>query len=435
MRGLASLHLANVCFIAIGFDEGAMLSKFNVIKLQNFPSLLLLKLSLNWYRHCTRELLQRYRLLLVFLFALALPSVIVFKSILILPFINLLGKNLNFSSTVINLLLLQLAAIVWLSIQQDALKNRSWDKYLLSLPINRFQRLTSDTSLLVLMNSPFWLCLMVSAFTFIDQDHEKSPLTLILLIQMSSISSLLLLTQLCWLRRNYLMVVFSLSLCLVYALFFSKTTDHTMLITLLIISLFLCAFLLQFQVAFKKRPTNTKANYLRLVKKPLIFQLAHLQTKNLLVNQTGRNSLIATFLLASSSVFIIFLQYGKTSSYSQKIMAILFYLNVLIASNLVKIFCIERGSYLPKLSALPIPMCQFMLSDLIPVILLSFIINFIFMAIYFFQTQNYSVVLYFISSIALLFLLYYPQSRYNRYGLLISTIMVALLSTLIFLFK
>ncbi len=135
----------------------------------------LIYMNIRWYMHSVHNLMLKYKIAVVFLILLLMPSITIIEKALVYPVrLYLFSDTTSFESSLLILLGFGVIFILYGAINRNILVNREWDNYLLSLPIYKHQKLINDFFLLTFINALFLMSIICGYFSILHSGSEST---------------------------------------------------------------------------------------------------------------------------------------------------------------------------------------------------------------------------------------------------------------------
>lgn len=382
----------------------------------------LLRYTLQWYSQVMRETLLRYKILVVFLLALLAPKITSLQTIIMAPANELVSQpDSNYGLYISTLLGTQIFSLTWVMLHKSVIANRSWDKYLHSLPISAKKRKLVEFISLAIFDAIIWAPLVCAIF--INAHKSNCVNNLLLLGKSFSVIGLTFLLQFVYLKKKYiyLPLIFCIDTLIVFMPLLTTINLQLILyfssIVSLVASIICCENkMYQNDIRYRTKLFNNS---------PSLFTIL---LQSLFENKSQISMLL--FMAATSLIFAsILASHASSIPNIPVIISILMLVNALAISNIYKRIHMNWNVYRNYTNSLPVKNITLIYSCLLIAMLMFFIFNLPLLSIIIFMA-NATI---FVKScagftIALIYLMttYYPQISGGRYGLFASFLMMCL---------
>lgn len=390
------------------------------------PSLALVRFNLAWHTHVMKDILLRYKILILFIVLMLAPTLTALKSIVLFLTINLVAVHSEYYGYFISLMAYQAFGLLWFLVQQAAFANQPWHGYLLCLPLTKKQISISEILILLIIDIVLWLPLLVaSCFELALNINNESNSSLIIAKTLANII-LILLIQSAYKRKKYILFLWVV-ICDV-VLIYLNNVSHTILqisATILIMITLMLAINWAFDIKLKIKESsifcfNNKKRKITINKSFLPFM--NIQVKNLIASNFAHLILPLLFLLISSLLVFAFVRNYPENKNLYFIISILTLMNGLAVSNLFSRFHIQRIQYQSYFASLPISKIKLFYYDFLVASLVLAVFNLapILMTVIMTAANYKTLLIIFFNPIIFLAFTYFPQIKYKRYGMFIS---------------
>lgn len=398
------------------------LKYFDVNKVN--ASSLLLRFNMKWHAQIMKDTLIRYKILLFFFAAIISPSFSSLINMISGPVKSLIVTHSSVASISLSLLIYQFLGLIWMAIHQLVFSKQPWEKYLISLPITDNQKIYSDIVMLLLSNLLIWFPLGLASAIECVKSYPNF-LAILLLIEKCLLNLLLImLAQLCWIKRKYLLFI---SVILIDSIVIYQTLVHsiflqsiiTLILTLIALIQLSNCYYNQNKMHLKKINTNLgnrsecETNYIK------IMPFVRIQVKNMFVDNYAQSSMTAIVILLTTIFSLLILTYGKDSPILLLILLTLIFINSFTISNLYLKLYVKRKMYSYYLFSLPITRIRFFKDDLFilgSILLFSNAMILIFSIYTGLISQINKISIAILGSIVFLIVSYFPQIKFKHHG-------------------
>lgn len=390
----------------------------------------LLNFNLHWHAHVMKNILLRYKILVLFLLFTLFPSFNAIAGFLSLLTQGLISSNASKINIFFSFICFQCLALAWLSINQQVFFKRPWDNYLSSLPLTTQQKTLSQIALLLLIN--IFIAVPVIIAAIVNIINISSPLQTVLIIEKTLIMIILMvLTQLCFINKIFKPIITILVIDVLIPLQYQLGSGLNQCIFIFLTinaAVFQFSFFLQHTLVLRKDKKIRHNKMDKATVNKLLFPLARIQLNNLLKNLFDLGLLCAP--LSLSFLFSVFI----LSSHPERssllfIFSIIMLVNALAVSGLFSKFSIQRKQFSSYFKTLAISDAYLFISDCLvacPILVFWNCLTFVLMTPSF-STQHLSLFsLYLLSSLLLLLMTYFPQTKFKHYGFLMSLMLAPL---------
>lgn len=300
--------------------------------------LLLLKFRWTWYLKIMKARLIRSKHGIIILIALLAPTVAAVNYVITEPF-NIIIKSSEFNGLLlVNLFLLYVIYVLWMSIQKAGVSPSAANQYIEILPINKRINRLVDLLIVVIANNFMWIPVLL-VFNQISTESNS----LVHFFRLIALISMILFLQINVLKSNfYDLVIFSMT-NLIFIVSFSVFNKN---INMSILTYFFIAGVIWYRI-FNNRSREIffkNINFLSEIPSRLIF----------------KNSLMNFFHFPI--YFSVFFRKYKTTTYIRFLLAILM---VILGTTVTSSLGI---SYAPKIAVLVFILITYTLSGLFPII-------------------------------------------------------------------
>jgi hypothetical protein len=389
----------------------------------------LIRQTLVWHSQIMRNILMRYKILIVFFILVISPTITTLVQLITLPAKILLIPNLAGSKQLFFILLsYQAIGLMWAAIHNNLLFRQAWDKFLLTLPLSHHQIIARQIVVLFAVNSLIWLPFVIFVGCELLKTKEQG-LVILIFLRLVLTFQIILLIQAAWINKKYLILSPILVINMLYCL---QIYLSSLAQTILLIALITSVIVLQLLI----RPCNfgrvTKQDNIRNIFAPVfnfVPAFIKLQWKNLLFENPSQLIIMTTFLIINLIVSFLFIKHTANWFLSNVFMLI----TVLILSNLYEKIRSQRIKLNYYLDSLAFSNFYFFKADSCAIGSIALIANMpiLFFAIHY-EKINYFSQWTILLLLPILFLLttYYFQTQFKRYGFFVSFVLMILFADL-----
>ncbi|SRR5579883_378508 len=377
----------------------------------------MLKFNLKWYGRVMRDILFRYKILLLFVVLLICPTLASLCHLLILPlkslFIYPVTDVISFSAS---LFFYQIFGVIWISIQFISLFKPPWHKYLLTLELTNIQKQLIDISLLLFVDIVMWIPLLLATI---------KSITMLVITKCIVFIALTLLAQISLIKSKYSMwaAILLLDLFIIFTVItFSQLSQFILMIVLIsVIYLLLgrCYENPSRQSLTEKKQSGVFASRINYHQS---FPMLRIQIKNLFA-YSSQLTILFSLMLVISLIAIVLMIFGITNPFLPFLISIAMLINSLSVSNIFNRVHTQWQEYSSYLSALPVS--QFSLFKNILFIATGITILFNILIIFvadFLRGNDFvaKIMIAFFLAIVFLATTYLPQIKFRRLGFFVS---------------
>ncbi|HEX4044632.1 MAG TPA: hypothetical protein VHZ76_03085 [Gammaproteobacteria bacterium] len=353
-------------------------------------TLLLFRLNLTWHAQVMRTLLVRHKIFFILIIALLTPSLASLHQFLIWPAKALVARQASLVEIAKSLLIYQVIGIAWVMLYQSIFHEQPWKKYFLSLNLTQKQTLLNEIVLLFIFDSMLWLPLLLAGVTALYQNyayshHDYHFLALAFIVSKCGLNFILVLFgQLLWIK--------------------------------------LSSYWLSKRVAV-----------LNLLIKHLPVAL-RIQLKELTSQYHGKISLMVVLLGAMLCMTIFVLTRDVSTAAMMVILSVSMLVNALIISTIFPLLHTLREDYQNYFASLPGVKRYFFKIDLMIASLMLLSCNFLIGMLTLFYCESVQflpAIGWLCVSMAFLWLSYFPQVKYKKYGFIVALVILILIGIIV----
>lgn len=409
-------------------------------KMNNIPTIKinlshkLLGLKLVWHGILLKDILIKYKILIIFVLLLLAPNIHGLINFIILPVKEIVNKNHTVLNYFLSILGYQAIAIIWFYLQSTAFKRQSWQNYIDSLPLTRNQLIYVDFNLLLITNLVIWSPLFIATYIALSHNNHTANEIVVLVEHLASIMLLIINLQLISKKDQYSKISYILilnGLLLICCQVNNYIIQSSIFLLFIIISYYLLqrCYDPQSKTCFNKIIIKKNEKLLKILDFNIILlPVVRVESKQLILDNAVQ---LLQFVIIMSIICVVIFYFSKYSSQTPNFYFITFSLNLLGTISLSHLFAkldIQRKSYQSYLKSLPQSRYSVFYSHYIFVGLLQFIFFIILSAIIYINTSiNFNLLaLEFILAMLFLASTYYPQITYKKYGTIVSFLMLTI---------
>ncbi|GEM_PF-2422929 len=403
--------------------------------MNNNTVLALLRFNMQWHAQVMKNILIRYKILVLFIILMLAPTLTSLQYIVTLPTKSLVTIHGNAIEIFVSLILFQGLGLIWAAVQQAVFLSQPWEKYLSALPVTNKQKMLYETLMLLTANILIWIPLFIAGSAEIIKNHNN--IVYILLISEMFISNVLLvlLAQSAWRNRTYKILI---SVFILDVIFTTQAIFSSTLIQLSIIASVIFITLMQIKKCFipKLNVKNYSLDHQKKIKRHLQnFQIrlvfARIQLKDLLLINYSQLTIVILTLFITTMLSLIFVKQAQENSNLLLIISTFMLINALTLSNVFARLVSQRKSFSSYLNSLPLSRKHLFKNDLLTTGLFLCLCNLIILSLLSIAASRNLFLMTIVSLLVPLLYLsatYFPQVRYKKYGFFISLMMMPIFS-------
>lgn len=399
----------------------------------------LLKFKLSWHEKVVKDILIKYKILIIFILLLITPSLHALVDIIISPATAVVSQNSSLRSIFQSLILYQVIGFIWFYLQSSAFNNQPAQNYINALPLSKRDFLLIDLFMLFIADLLIWCPLFVAIYKNINWINSTE--LFILAEKVICIFFMVLNLQITCLRKNTSKIAHLLFLNILLIFSFKQQNYFYESILFIIYSFSSLIFI---RLCYNE-PTVSKIIYFNKITKnknkqffKIRYPLVRIISKQIIMDNPMQFAQSVVMLTAILILVFFFSKYGIKNNNFSFVVSCLTLLSSLVLSHLFAKIDIERKLYKEYLTTLPISKLKIFYNDYLFVGAIQTLF-FIFLYIIIFMNTSflkYKPISVFIISLLFLAFTYYPQVNYKKYGTIISLIlMVIFMWTNYFLIK
>ncbi|MFZ2314835.1 MAG: hypothetical protein WAW86_04120, partial [Gammaproteobacteria bacterium] len=374
----------------------------------------------------TLPVLMRYKIIFFLIASVSVPSMAVFKSVFIDPFMIIYKYPLlNITQFLLFLIICQILSLAWVMVHKRIIFDQPWSKYISSLEINRHQNFLVELLMLVIINIPIWVPFLIASVLVSNIPNDFS-LKVLNYFKAVYFIELILFVQMAYSRFKLIPLVILTNIITAIGLCYLATMGQLIILIFQIVFMGVGMFYVRPQHLSRARQIKGTIAEKLIYNKfyPALVITAKLIKNN--ISQFGLMSFVAICLLTSS---ILLLTITVDQVTIAKIAVAILFAVSLCASNVfnkLSIFFSQLDSYLLSLPVNNRSLFgSWFIVSIIP-LAVFFIIVLLYSVAMSYYLVAYELAKSFILCILLLAINFYPQIKYQRQGIFISSIFMAI---------